>query len=347
MFKPDLTAQDLQGALDPGAPQKVIRKLFDYCHAMAIAYVRMKTASGAFQPDRLGLTPEDFALDSVAELFRRDDSGLYPVFEGICRSAQTTSAPFHDQLRRLVLGSVNQHIFRSFRETDPGLARLIRNIKFTLKSHANAHLLRVNDELVIAPTQGELLPHLPLFTEELMLIEFWNAASVGSSLRELLSILVQILLDQSLYRRVYPVTAFALLIRCAYQQREALEQTADAGPHSYDEDIGTVATDIVRGTTGELLTMYCSRGKLPLSAVQAYGKAVMDILCETFVQGDGDSASYFEILQRHIPGLTKDDYVQRHRTKLEYVAKQAKEAMKRALQKEFSVRSDDRNDSGE
>ncbi len=346
MVKPNFTIEDLRRAVEADAPRQSVKQLFDYCHAMATAYTRLKVAAGTLKLDRLGLKPEDAALDAIADLFRRNDDGVYPAFENICRSTPGRSLSLHDDLRRLVFGSVNQFIFRSYRETDPGLARLIRNIKFTLKHHADAQLLRLNDELLIAPKNPELLPQLPMMAEELLRIEFWNSARFGFSVREFLSTLAVILNDQSLYRRMYPVTAFALLVRPAYQDRTGAIQSTDGGSESYDEDIKTVAAQVVAETTASLLESYGLRGKLAPNDARAYENAVADILCETFLEGNGNATTYFEALERYIPGLTKAEYTREHRTRLEYAAKQAKEAMRIALQKEFSfsARTEDRND---
>jgi len=339
---------DLLLALRADGNRDLTQRLFRYCLGMGVAYLKVKSSAGRFQSAMLGLSIEDFALDAMAEVFKRDGEGHFPVFQALLRRCGTSNEAVHHELRRVVFGAINQHIFRTFRQIDPGLSKQIRNLKFALKNHAQAQLLHVKNEKVIAPRSGCLQLHLPLMPEELLRIDIWNNAPPGSALRDSLAALVNAIGHQTIYRRIYPVTAFAFLLRSAD------DTVAHANPETVSEfsmteqDIESVSAIVVQQTVMGFLDAYASHGKLRREQIAAYRMAVVEILRESYFLGDGDGSSYYEMLKRHMPQLTRSEYLLDHRTKLEYVAKRAKKAMGLMLQAEFAISARVRsgNDTG-
>ncbi|RMF69931.1 MAG: hypothetical protein D6743_01075, partial [Calditrichaeota bacterium] len=82
---------------------------------------------------------EDLALDCVAGLFMRNESGEFIQFKKyFCQSAADPGEMDEHELqillRRLVIKKTKQELSRIFKERDPEGAKIVRNIKVAIKS---------------------------------------------------------------------------------------------------------------------------------------------------------------------------------------------------------------------
>jgi hypothetical protein len=310
---------------DPGA----VKALFNFCHKMAIAYVKVKIHRGSFDPLRIGLTPEDFALDAIAELFRQDRGDRIMAFASLGRGPGMDIDPIesHNEIRRMVFGVVNQHIYRSFRQSDPMLARLIRNIKDTATLLPDCQLLRWQDELVLAPMNVDLLFDQPLVAEELLRIDFYGRVTGTFSLRAHIGELMKILVELSEYRRAFPVTAFALLIRPLMENNSISTSMLPQDEHISELEIEQLLKAVVLEVSNGLFQSYLVNDKLSKQELPAYENTLTEILVNNYIHEDGNAA-FYSILAKHLPGLDKTEYAQRHRVKLEYAVKLAKTALR-------------------
>jgi hypothetical protein len=325
LIPPDLT-NAICHRPDPGA----IKALFNFCHKMAIAYVKVKTHRGSFDPLRIGLTPEDFALDAIAELFRQDRGDRVMAFAslGPREGMEIDPVRCHNEIRRIVFGAVNQHIYRSFRQSDPTLARLIRNIKSTATLLPDCQLLRWQDELVLVPMNIDMLFDRPAMAEELLRIEYYSRVSGALNMRAHVGVLMKILVEQTTYRRAFPVTAFALLVRPLMDGDNTSTSMLAQDEHISQMEIEGLIKVVVLEISNGLLRSYLASGKLSVQELLAYEKTLTEILVSTYIHEDGNSAAFSSILAKYLPELDKTEYVQRHRVKLEYAVKQAKTAIR-------------------
>lgn len=330
---------DLGDALCDDPKPEAVRNLFAFCHRMATAYVKTKAARGTFQATRLGISSEDFALDAIAELFRQDRGSRLDSFKSLIAKTANPVEPLilHHALRRIIFGAVNQHIFRAFHLSDPTLARLIRNIKETAATTAACRCLRWQETLVIAPRRTELLLDRPFLPDELVRIEFSGHTSRTFSLRQQLSIFVAILCRQSTYKRAYPVTGLALLLRTLLLDSEG-ESSSPPGDEAISESeiqasIDTVLSEMSRS----VLDSYVRTGKLSFEEALAYICALKEILIMTYVHGDAGGASYFTVLSKHLGSMDKREYMQKHRTRFEYIMKKGKDVFQAKWKTELGI----------
>lgn len=337
MISSDNLKKSLIAVLQPNPQRKPLLVFIHFAHRMALAYLRTKSGTASLSA-RLGITPEDIAYDTIAELFRTDENyslvELRTYFDRYGDLSKLSDDDVLYALRRLVFSAVNHHVFRCYGDLDPGLARLIRNIKLTAKKESTIAIAEIRGEQSLVPrTQDVLRPDLPWMPPELLSTEFRPKGD--SSLAEMLAALALVLKEQTEYCRAVPLLEAALLIRSVYasQAGRSLEETPESG--IMEHEIQSVIEFVVRELRQAKTLSYTRPGKLTQQEVDAHMLAVNDLLTDEFLNADGNATNYFARLQQHLPEVTPDLYKIKHRVILEYLAKTAKMEARRILIKEL------------
>lgn len=134
------------------ATHNEIKQLVNLFHKAAIAYLRPKAAM--YQRMMDGMTLEEVALDAIADLFEQRSGTGFPKLASWLNRNISIEMMSDDALwvefRRIVLGAVNQHLYRLFRYADPSLSKILRNLKLALKAHPHLQLQEINRIAAIA-----------------------------------------------------------------------------------------------------------------------------------------------------------------------------------------------------
>ncbi len=329
----------IAGMLRSPAGNALVTEVVARCHRMAVAYLRVRTASRSFDPGRLGLTVEDFAYDAIAELFRRDEENRYIVLERAFEPLQPLEhrAPefVEQELRRQVLNVVLRQIYRSYRDTDPALARIIRNIKQTLRSHETARMIDIRGDWMVAPADAHaLLITRPVMPPELLAPEVSARSNRASSLRGMLGAVADALREQDDYSRVFPLVGVALIIRSIYAAATPVDGGESGGEALTAEDLDRLlapALDRVMTRAAR----YVRDGKLTDAQLVLYRRTLRDIVIEEVTGGMDEDVSFFEILTRHDPSISRAQYHAKHRVILEYLIKLVRREVRDILGNEW------------
>jgi hypothetical protein len=326
----------LLAVLRPDPDRAAVTTLVYRCHAMALAYLRLKERGGSFASARSGMRVDDMALDAIAELFRRSPQGSFRCLETYFRKTDREGTLTEDELRielrSIVFSAVNHHIFRMYREQDPALSRIIRNLKLALKHHRELFVTEQWGLAVISPDiAGSEPAPLPLAEPEMLALLFHRQVSPRSSMQEMLGELGEVLRESPGGPWAFPLVDTALMIREIYRQDVPLQDAAPLPDSLLQMDIEAMTDAVLhrlRGTAGE---GYLSAGKLTIPELEAHLGALRDILREELSGSNGLSGSYFLHLQRHLGDLTEKSYRQYHRSILEYLARTAKREARKML----------------
>jgi hypothetical protein len=312
--------------------------------ALRIASIHLlkRINAGTINPSFFGLTPGDLALDCLAPLFARDAHGRFTHIESYYTSLHWETLPDADLLactRRLVYSTVHQQLVRLYRDHDPSLEKIIRNLRNALRGHAALQEERRGGELWIRSTHEtpdhRLLPEMPwVFLEG----ELTGYLHDRTPLRAIVQHLAGILAAQTVYRRSFPLTSLALILRMAYSRFE--QEPADEGvfeetmlrPDEAEELIG----EALETVEAEKRRTYVEKGKVTALTYSAYFAAIRSILRAEFVENDGMDRSFHAQLQSILPGLSMDEYKEHHRCHLEYLAKLARERLLERIREELS-----------
>lgn len=107
-----------------------IQRYVELAHALTEASLRTSTFHRSAE---LGISSRsDLALDAISDLFERDFEGRFIRLIRYFEEQDYRSRDARELWtlnRRLIAGTVSDALFRNYRESDPSLARIIRNLK--------------------------------------------------------------------------------------------------------------------------------------------------------------------------------------------------------------------------
>lgn len=315
-------------ATDPSSREDTLA-LVTFCHRMGVAYLRVKAAGGHRPANRFGLSAEDLAFDSIADLFVRDHAGTFPVIRSfVARVAPSGNEPedlIENSLRRFVCSLVNRRIFELHRQFDPSLARIIRNIKLAALTHPDLTAGEHLGERVLLPRwTSHLNTRLPVMAPELLSSDLLARLEGPRTLARILSALSAVLTEQTLYRRLIPVTQAAVAVRSVLAPSEDLS----GSPHDPWEltpgDVERIVDRTLDHVRRDKGPFYLDRARLTPRELDAHLAAVRDLLLRDFEDPGRDHISCYHVLRLHLGDLTPDCYAARHRCIFEYFMRCAK-----------------------
>ncbi len=298
------------------------KHLIHTCHALASAFIRSKLGSGAFTTERFGLEVHDIAVDCIGEMFARGEQGqLTELVAYFLESEGMTDAELLSLLRRLVFSKVNNGIFRLYKDTDPGLARIIRNIKLSIsKSNSLVEIERFG-EACLAPADVPLLLHLRMMEKETFSQMLGGRVSGEEHVPEFISIVGRCLSEQNEYARAIPIVTLALVRRSLYSRPEPNETGRNDGEVSLNrEDLRNIISHLCDKFKIENHKWYVVHRKTPPHVYDAYWLAIQHNLINRLVEEDGSDASISKLFHRFAPDVPSEEYNKVHRSRLEYLA---------------------------
>lgn len=344
--QPGLALRDAVPELLSNAPHRsAVTYIIDRCHRFALAYLINKARRGRLQLDLLGLSLDDLALDSIAELFMRDDEGAFPVLReyfDATRCPTQTERELEVALRRLVFSKVNESLFRRYREADPNLGKIIRNIKDAIAS--NPRLRQVQrgnrdcvqvvppDHAVGGAAPAPAAPSLGLRPQERPTIApqdvieayFSSKLDWRHQVRDLTTQLVEFFEQHPCYTSEYPLVNLAMAMRAAFANVVEVDTADDRGEATF---LPFEVEEAIHGATKRVeedkRSWYVDQGKVNAPTYKAYFAAIRTTMEGQYVCAAGITSNY-EILTQYLPGLSKTTYQQEHRNVLEYMAKLAR-----------------------
>ena len=314
----------LQQIISGDRNYQAVNHLVHVCFKIALAYLHHRLRRGSLADNQFGISNEDLALDCIAELYQRDEAGRYTVLLQYFESAKwetLTENELKIALRRLVFSKVNEGLFRNYREEDPNLAKIIRNVKEAAKQDKRVRLVKTRDTswLVVGPA-GTELNHLPIAPPEILEAFLLGIVCNTSNTYRAVSSLADFVAEHPHYSNGYPMSAFAQILRSSFLGRTpVLEHTETP---SYETiEVENAIQRAVNSVRNSLHDSYVRGGKLSLTLFNNYVDAVKKILKSTFTLYPDATDSQFEALQTIMPGLSKDAYMRQHRNILQYMFK--------------------------
>jgi hypothetical protein len=313
-----------------------VKDFANLCHKMAVVYLRKKDRNPAF----CGLSLDDLASDCIADLFQRDARGVFVKLVSYF-AAPAWESQSEDELlgatRRLVFSQINQALYRIYRETDPSLGKLLRNLKNAIKSSSLVALVQRQGEtwICLTPENGAAAS-LPAMSPEFLEAHLTASLRGEADLKQVLALLVEILNGQHDYRKSYPLTGLALIIRAAFTHlNAALEQESNGHDKFAAAEIEKMITASVQTVKANMHPAYVEKRKIHTDAYNLHFLAIHDMLAAEYVQNDGCSRSYFDYLRQHFELLTREEYQKLFRCHFEYLAKLTRQELLRQLKKEW------------
>jgi len=324
----------LKSALSGSASGLEINSLVRNAINFASLRLRQLVRSGRLHLQSFAISVEGVAFDCIAELFQRGENGVFVELEAYF--SEDRSLDILDEkeaehyFRRLVFSQLNEGIYRLYRENDPILGRILRNLKMAVRTVAGFRQFdRLGQTYLHRCSEGELLEELPEYPVEQIQTEMASRAGTKSNAQQYLSLFFKILDEQDQYRRFYALIDIAIVIkRVSVRRSMAIETMVDTDDPSLRLDL----EDFLRGNSVELkqilFARYVESGKISAELFECYAHALEDIVFDVFAHNDGADLSHADYLRKYIPDLTVLDYRKFHRTHFEYMVRVAKHRAK-------------------
>jgi hypothetical protein len=335
MKAPPLDRKVLRAILTGTYSPRDLHEFVQLCYSIVLPTVRKKISLGKINLDIVGLREEDIVHDCLADLFYREDSPAFPQIVKFFEKEVPSIDQANDErllrtLRRLVLSKVNNNIIRLYAEVDPVLGKILRNLTHALDRLPFFERQSRFGEAYLVAVGVEPLSHLPPIPMDEVRDRFAAKALIHDTIPQMMKKLHEILAEQCEHHRAVPVVAAALLFKEVYalgseQPEQQLEQLGEG------DDIPRIIDRVAKQFETEMHKVYVESGKKSAQLLEQYMLALKQVLTGAFARDEGDSASYFDYLKQRIPRLTEENYAKKHRTAFEYMAKKAKERVRREL----------------
>ncbi len=325
-------------AITSDAPDRHdVRYLVDQSYRFALAYLKQKVRQRRLQPSLFGLTLEDLAFDCFADLFERNDQGRFVQLATFFESArwrELDEAGLRSSFRRLVFSKVNEGLFRRYREADPNLAKIIRNVKNAIKADARLSIERRPNGAYLVVNIAPESAQLPVAPTEIMEAYLIGRLCRSEALHEAVASFVGFAFDHPYYAPEYPLIPFAQALRTAFLHAGQPPSENNRPAPFLSDEVSRAILLVIDGVQDQMHASYVGRGKVEATTYQAYFRAISDVLHAEYVSSADPVASYFDALGKYLPGLPKDTYRQEHRHVMEYLAKMARAQLLDYLQDE-------------
>jgi len=314
----------ISDAVSVPPPPRAVEELIACCRKIAVVFLRKKEQHGRLNLRILGLNLEDAAIDCISELFSRDESGsliqIKTYFDGLAAD-QLSEQDLLIHLRRIVFSRVNQSIFKRYKEADPSLGKILRNLKLALQTMQMFRIVDRFGEPCLIPATGETLEHLPALDASDLDSLLRRYAHGNEDIPTLLAHLSRALREQSAASRIVPLMAAAQTIRTLYETAQCPDEPGGTGDDLLASDTAVIIDRTWRKFRRDYAREYVGTSKLPQETYDKYFEVILEHLTLRFLRHDGEDCSYYKSLQALLPGLTREEYLHRHKARLEYLSR--------------------------
>ena len=321
-----------------------VREFVRSCYALALPTIRKRIIQGRIHLESLGLKQPDLIYDCIADLFVRDANGHFTDIEQFFRKElaepeKCSDALLFDTLRRIVFGRVNSNLTRFHAEVDPSFGKILHNLDVSLTRTNHFEKFVRFGETLLACCEADLLLERPPAPFEYLRERLSEFVLVHDSVPVILKKLHNLLEGQEEYQRVVPILWVASVLKEIY----ALGPEADSDSQQQvikhveiEEDLKLVeeACSILRK---ELRPHYIGSGKTSEELFEVYLSTTVEILTDSISDGRDGQKHFYEYLSARMPGVTREEYINRHKQVLEYFVKCAKNKVRSELKKENSA----------
>lgn len=274
------------------------------------------------------------ALDMIADLFHRDEEGKFieisEYFTEERDIEKLNDEAILDAFRIIIFSKLNDGVIRLYREKDPILAKIIRNLKIEVKKSEHFYLLERFGDIYIAPKDiclDEECEPFPIDNLEKEICLNTTRIKSGDFLKSIFTLLIE-----SGYRKFYSLMDVAFIMKRIYSRHsQNFQSMFILDKDLYEFDINS----IVRTCLGEIETSlrqkYVENKKIEEKIFIGLIAAIDEFITRTYIYTDGHDLSHYDYIKNHMPLVSYEEYRKNYRIYFEYMTKIAKQKVENNL----------------
>jgi len=317
--------------------QLEVEQFAHICLRLAIAYLQTLENCGK----RIRETDDKrefdgIAADCIADLFIRDEQD---EFIYLCRYFKpilidSSSGEIFIALRKLIASKVQQYLTKIYRERDPEGAKLLRNVRLSVRRHKKLKLVRDTcGEFILfcfeRKESKEIIVYRPSYSDldATARYVFQSSFTVDQMVLQLMdnfACRMKCDIEIELLNLVKLIRTY----RDSIKKHVNVQKSSPVSSIEYEELAITVRR-IIQKIEEEKVAKYIRQKKLTLSQGLAMQSALRDI-ANNSLSGDKGEDNY-NLLKKHWPALTREQYMSSVRKIFEYLVRQFREAVSKEL----------------
>ncbi len=313
-----------------------VNSLVRHAHHFAIIRLKQLLASGRLHLQSFPVTLESTAIDCIAELFERDSDGTFVELDHYFTVehdlTQLTDDDIIAMFRGLVFTKLNDGLFSLYRENDPVLSKIIRNLKIAVTRSKDCSLHQSLGITMIVVECDEDRTVLPELTMERMEQHVSDELRGNCSSTEfIVSVKKLITVSGDVRNSVSLIDLAVCMKRHMLRYQIPLRDVMMGDESLFTADAASLIDETILQMKKQLAVRYVSTQKMGQPQFTGYIQAIEMMTKDTFLRSDVSEKKYGEYLQEQFPELTYEEYRRDHRKQFEYMAKLVKKAVRERL----------------
>jgi len=266
----------------------------------------------------LGISSDDFAIDAIEPLFRKDENGRFKSLVEEFERWQPPVASEKDALfflNKIIAGRVEQHVSVLLRESDPLYAKILDSINYLVRTGKYKKVICLGITYIVK--EEALTVELPVINQQEFSV---IPADFFTDNKTMLDRLFSFLTLESNYFPAIPLNQLTSRIK---KLRTDSFYTNDSIASVYKTvEINEAIETSLQFINSKLILSYLEKGKLCENECQHLIAGLKDIVQD--LRDGGMNPGLYEYLEPHFNSLSKQVYQEKYHNIFEYMAKTLK-----------------------
>jgi hypothetical protein len=308
---------------------------------LASTRLRQMKSSGKLFVDALQLSLDFAALDCIADIFQRDEEGIFIKINEYFSKEKDIEILSDEQVifhyTRIIISKLNDSLFHYYYNNDPILSNIIRALKRAIKSDEKIRTFKRFGKTCIFSCdeieRHDELPEIP-FDEFENLIYSTIKSAKGTKYN--LEMIFEILNGQTNYRKFYDLNSIALILkRLCTIKKVSLDKAFYLMDDISSEEITRSINEAIHSLENRLKEKYVESNKMATEVFDKHFSAVREIIFDSILYSNGSDIHYYNYLKKQIPDMEYEEYRQKFRIQFEYMLKISKTYIKESLREKL------------
>ncbi len=304
----------LQSISENKASRSEVNHLIELSQSFAYSYLkyRYKNLNKVLMAE--DLTLQELAIDSIAPLFERDETGLFikliKAFDDWEPKIETEDQAIFF-INRIIAKSTEKYVSELLRQSDPFFSKILDSINYLIEKHNFKKKLIIGTTYIVEDENARKIGSLPdsKFIYELP-IELFKSSN------DMLTKVFSYIKTNSDRTPAIPLNSLVLKIKHIKSETYYLSDTSTNGNESEIDSIVNKAKVL---TFNKMRESYVDKQKIDEQEAEKIKKAIENIVYD--MRDGGINAGLHKYLMEQIPNLTFEDYESRYQNIFEYLYK--------------------------